>query len=265
LGICHSEIMKTTIAICGVAVFLAGTFQSKADIMAGPYINPANGHEYYLLTPNTWRASEAEAEQLGGTLAVIRNEAEQEWVFSRFGTVGGSQRSLWIGFHRKSRGGEFIAVDGSPVDYTDWYPGEPNNTGGSENYVEMRWDTAAPGTWNDLNSSFSLSGVVEVSGKPDASLVKQQERLVGAWYEGGKADRPCYITAAGNTFFAINGNNMSGRIILSKSGLLFVTPWQMHGETVPDAILWSNGTWWSRQPAKYENIGYRDGTSPELF
>src|ERR1017187_5437640 len=89
------KIMKTTIALCGAAlVSFAAIFHIRADIIAGPITNPANGHDYYLLTPNTWTASEAEAENLGGTLVVINNAAEEEWVFSKFGAYGGTNRNL---------------------------------------------------------------------------------------------------------------------------------------------------------------------------
>ena len=82
--------MKMNLVYPSLAVLLltALTPRAGADILAGPITNPNNGHDYYLLTPNTWSASEAEAETLGGTLAVIQNDAEQEWVFSKFGSYG---------------------------------------------------------------------------------------------------------------------------------------------------------------------------------
>jgi len=49
--------MKTIIASCSAALLLLAAIQSRAGIIAGPITNPANGHEYYLLTPNTWTAS----------------------------------------------------------------------------------------------------------------------------------------------------------------------------------------------------------------
>ena len=74
--------MKTTpIITVGIMVLAAGILPLGAAIIVGPITNPANGHDYYLLTPNTWSASEAEAENLGGTLAIIRDKNEQDWVF----------------------------------------------------------------------------------------------------------------------------------------------------------------------------------------
>src|SRR4051812_48449020 len=65
-------IMKTSLAFCGAALLLAA-INSQAAILTGPITNPANGHDYYLLSAGIWTASEAEAEDLGGTLATIRN------------------------------------------------------------------------------------------------------------------------------------------------------------------------------------------------
>src|SRR5215510_2160621 len=90
---------KPHFAGCGIVLtlFLASS-NAHAGIIAGPITNSDNGNEYYLLTPNTWTASEAEAESLGGTLAVIRNSKDQEWIFSTFGGYGSVRnRNLWIG------------------------------------------------------------------------------------------------------------------------------------------------------------------------
>ena len=49
--------------------------------------NSANGHVYFLLTENTWQNSELEAVRFGGHLVTINDAAEQDWVFSTFGSV----------------------------------------------------------------------------------------------------------------------------------------------------------------------------------
>ena len=244
--------MKTTIAVCAAATLLFAAIQSRAGIIAGPFINPANGHDYYLLTPNTWTASEAEAEEMDGTLAIVRNADEQAWIFSTFAKFGGVERGLWIGLHRTEPGGKFVWMDGSPLDYAHWYPGEPNNVGGIEDFVHMRWDPAAPGTWNDLNDAGQMNSVVELRENAPKSLTENERALIGNWYENGRAERSCHIAATDDILFALNdSNNASGRAFLTRKGFLFVASWQVHGEIVKDRILWSNGTWWSRKPVDY--------------
>src|SRR5579864_8649645 len=121
--------MKTKIIlVVATIVLVLAAANARAEIIAGPITNPANGHDYFLLTPDTWSAAETEAEQLGGTLAVIMNAAEQEWVFSKFGDYGGTNRSLWLGFYRQSPGGPFRAVTDVRMNYFNWAVGEPNNT-----------------------------------------------------------------------------------------------------------------------------------------
>jgi len=261
--------MKTTITILGAATLLFTAIPSHAGVIAGPITNPANGHDYYLLTQNIWTASEAEAEEMGGTLAIVKNAGEQDWIFSTFGDLSGTGRSFWIGLHRIEPGGKFVWVDGSPLDYAHWLAGEPNNASGNENCVHMRWDPATPGTWNDLNDANLLNGVVEVRERAPKSLNGRERALIGNWYESGRADRLCHVAATESVLFAINeSNNASGRAYLTRKGLLFVAAWAVHGEIVKDRILWSNGTWWSRKPSDCgngETSAANDGAQSRSF
>ncbi|MGA2867792.1 MAG: lectin-like protein [Verrucomicrobiota bacterium] len=276
--------MKTTIALGSVVLLLLSLIQTRADIIAGPITNPANGHDYYLLSANTWTTSEAEAEVLGGTLAVIKNASEQNWVFSTFS----NQCGLWIGLHRTRTGGPFAWVTGALTNYFNWGPGEPNNAGGHENCAHIQngiTNNSSVGTWNDLPDDGLLTGVVELPGSADhVSLSKPERALIGCWYEGGNAERPCWIAGTKNALFVISNDKFAVRAGLCSDGFLFVPDWQMdsrsfniyystsisrpqtgmRGEIIKDKILWSNGTWWSRKPSNYmttdispEDIGNR--------
>jgi len=245
--------MKTTFAICSAAILLfAATIRVKAAIIAGPITNPANGHEYYLLTPNTWSASEAEAEQLGGTLVVINDAAEEEWVFSRFSAYGGTNRNLWIGLRRQWPAGPFAWVTDEKVDYVNWENGQPDNAGGVENCAEV-WPAEHRGSWNDASEGMSRYGVVEVPGKSnEKALTEQEKSLIGTWYDNGDPDQPCWIAATDNLLFAVDQNKDASRAVCTSEGLLFSPKWKQHAEIVKGKILWSRGNWWSRKPAEYK-------------
>ncbi len=232
------------------AALLAFSLSTRADIIAGPVTNPANGHDYYLLSPNSWSGAEAEAEDLGGTLAIVKNAAENEWICSTFGHFAGVQRSLWLGLHRKVHGGPFFGANGEPADYTNWYSGEPNNVNNIEDCCIMRCDEPLPGTWNDLDEPSRQNAVVEVAEK--IPVTDKQRSLAGDWYMSGRVDKLCHIASANDEFFAINEWNNATRILINKKGFLFFPAWSAHGEVVQDKILFSNGTWWSRKPSEYQ-------------
>lgn len=237
-----------------VITLLVTIFHANAGIIAGPITNAANEHIYYLLTPNSWTASEAEAESLDGTLAIIKNSDEQQWVFSTFRSYGGvSDRNLWIGLRRDWTGGPFEWVTGAPLAYTNWAPAEPDNCAGDESFVHI-WISPNPGTWNDAADGLNLNGsqpngVVEVP--QEKSLTKGEEALIGTWYEGGRIDRPCYISATKDMLFAIRIYGLSTRIIYASDHNIFAARWHTRGEILQDKILWSDGSWWSRTASNY--------------
>jgi hypothetical protein len=169
--------MKAIPALIAALVYLSQPLY--AGVQTGPVTNTANGHLYYLLTEDTWQNSEAEAIALGGHLTTINDQAEQDWVFSTFGSYGGTNFSLWIGLRKASGENDFQWANGNPFTYTNWFAGEPNNGGsgpdaGIEDYVHMEKTGngfgTPPGFWNDLASpnlyypQFDpICGVVEVN------------------------------------------------------------------------------------------------------
>src|SRR5437879_6126614 len=96
-------LLTNTLAIvCSLATACAAT-------LGGPIINPANGHTYFLLSQNTWTASESEAITLGGHLATINDSTENQWVFNTFTPLAGTANgSLWIGFNDVAAEGQFF-------------------------------------------------------------------------------------------------------------------------------------------------------------
>src|SRR4051794_28953782 len=79
-------------------------------MLAGPVVNPANGHSYYQLAPSTWTDAEIEGIVLGGHLVTINDAAENEFVINRFG-------QSWIGLSDAATEGTFVWSSGEPVTF----------------------------------------------------------------------------------------------------------------------------------------------------
>ncbi len=74
-----------------------------------------------------WQKCKAEAEAMGGHLAVINSEAENEWILRTFGsalTTGSAQ--LWLGAMRGGKDAEWEWVTGDPFEKTFWMSDKPN-------------------------------------------------------------------------------------------------------------------------------------------
>ena len=123
--------------------------------------NPGTGNYYALTTYMSWMAAEACAQAWGGHLVTLNNREEESWVKDVFGRDEG----FWIGFYvfgREHRAENFIWSSGEPVTYTNWGPGQPDNSCGEETVVNLGGDY-----WNDCPRDEYRRGVVEVSEKPD--------------------------------------------------------------------------------------------------
>ena len=116
-----------------------------------------NGHYYGLTTggPTSWTAAEAEAATHGGHLVSITSAAEQNFILNTFLSGPDLRRILWIGLNDAATEGRYVWSDGSPLGYTNWQRGEPNNFRGNEDYAAINWSTgqgrpdAVRGSWND--------------------------------------------------------------------------------------------------------------------
>lgn len=160
--------LMSALAMC----FMASTAANAAVSVTAT--DTFDGHTYYLLSTDTWTASESFATTLGGHLVTVNDAAENNWLINTAFNGFGTQKSLWIGFERKlldDSTSPFKWASGQAVTFTNWSSGEPNNAsdvfGEHENYVH----TYTNGTWNDLANSSGYSGskygVVEVSSVPE--------------------------------------------------------------------------------------------------
>ncbi len=156
--------MKTLACLSTTLISTAAIAQSL--VADSTFVNPANGHTYFLISTASWTASESFAQSLGGHLVSLNTSAEQQWVYDTYQNFGGGNLDLWIGLNDTANEGVFTWSSGEPVTFTNWASGEPNNQNGTEDFGLMfrRNDVLnRGGQWNDGNNAAPpLFGIAEL-------------------------------------------------------------------------------------------------------
>uniref|UniRef100_A0A8C7XNW2 C-type lectin domain-containing protein n=1 Tax=Oryzias sinensis TaxID=183150 RepID=A0A8C7XNW2_9TELE len=97
----------------------------------------------------SWQDAEDHCSRQQGHLASIHSQ--EECHSACFVSAAHMVGQAWVGLNDIKSENQFVYTDGTPVTFTYWAPGEPNNHNGfSEDCVEMLYET---GRWNDKSCS----------------------------------------------------------------------------------------------------------------
>ncbi|MEM7390731.1 MAG: lectin-like protein, partial [Verrucomicrobiota bacterium] len=113
------------------------------------------GHFYQIFEtkqPISWDEAKARCEAMGGHLVIIDHAEENDFLT----TIGAGNAFYHLGATDREEEGEWLWVDGTPMTYENWHPNEPNDYGGSEDYLNalhLHWPR-----WND--AGFMANGFV---------------------------------------------------------------------------------------------------------
>lgn len=157
--------------------------------------NPNNGHWYQRIdTPSSWQEAKTYAQTVGGNLAVITSQSEQDFVWNNFGAT--TDEFIWLGGTDEVEEGVWKwltgetfwigGIDGYPVDnaYNNWarngeVQAEPDNMGLGQNYLAFfASGYGHNGGWDDygLPESNPLKPfIIEWNNNPD------ENQLVAYW------------------------------------------------------------------------------------
>lgn len=115
---------------------------------------------YLLFEPADWITGKVNCDLVGAKLVSITSLAEYEAIRDDF--LEGADFEIWIGLSDILIEGRFMWEDGSPLDFTAWTGGEPNNAGGVEDCVEFRFlELSGVDGWNDQECSDERNFVCE--------------------------------------------------------------------------------------------------------
>ena len=137
-----------------VVALLAVAQPAQAQCGADPLFN---SHCYRLTSRSaSWFGAQAEAHAAGGYLVSIGSAVENAFLLSTFGSQVGD---FWIGLNDIANEGTYLWDSGEALGYTNWHPGEPNNSN-NEDAVHF---CCGDGSWNDNNVNASFYGVIETA------------------------------------------------------------------------------------------------------
>ncbi|CAH1265180.1 HGF [Branchiostoma lanceolatum] len=101
----------------------------------------------------TWQQASDDCVSKGGHLATIGTYDEESFIQ---GLTNYDYQPYWIGLHDTGAEGTFIWVDGTPLTYTSWNFGEPNNNG-DEDCVQL-----SGYNWNDAYCGGTAQYICEI-------------------------------------------------------------------------------------------------------
>ena len=108
------------------------------------------GSSYYMSkAPVRWQEGEDYAVSIGGHLVSINSSEEESFLKSNFARG-------WIGLTDEGSEGNWRWTDGSPVTYTNWGSGQPDNTRGIQHYGQV-WDGS--GRWDDAEEDTAAQAI----------------------------------------------------------------------------------------------------------
>ncbi len=166
-----------------------------------PTAKSYNGHYYQVYEEPEfiqWSSAKARCEFLGGHLVTIGDEKENRFLTPLI--AGGS--SYFLGASDAEREGEWAWVDGSPMDFTNWYKGQPDDSRMGEDFM-----VAVPRNWPRWLDADRAKGYIcewdsgmRMTVDPQRPLVRYSfDQLEGNWIldESGNGNDGRFVDGVG--------------------------------------------------------------------
>jgi Lectin C-type domain len=139
-------------------------YEYDCDFCATLTLNQQNQHLYRTKTGSfTWSSAQADAQSLpmccGRTAHIVTIQNSFENAFIESIVKGQPLQSAWIGLSDITSEGNFTWVDNTTFNFNDWNNGEPNNFGGNENCVQVKYN-GTEWMWNDINCNDVQPGYI---------------------------------------------------------------------------------------------------------
>uniref|UniRef100_A0A3B3YF99 C-type lectin domain-containing protein n=2 Tax=Poecilia mexicana TaxID=48701 RepID=A0A3B3YF99_9TELE len=96
----------------------------------------------------TWADAEKNCLSMGANLASVHNEYEYHQVQNLIAAAGHGPKKAWIGGSDAEQEKTWLWSDGSPMIYTNWCRGQPDNWKDNQHCLQMNYSDAK--CWDDM-------------------------------------------------------------------------------------------------------------------
>ena len=152
-----TRISMSLLLAIGIIIGLLPVTASAANIPPDAVTYNGRSYAVYSNVEANWNDAETFCKSLGGHLAVIRTQEENDFLHAFIKSKGFD--SAYFGLYRS--GNSWAWVTGEPLTITNWATSEPNNENGSEDHG-MFYYKYQDGTWNDGDYYGSRDGTTFV-------------------------------------------------------------------------------------------------------
>ena len=141
-------------------------------MVTNPIVDKLTGLEYdvfirrnsaYILLegPLSWRQARNKARNLGGSLATIGSQRENDFITRKFQSMAADECGLWIGLNSLKTPGKFYWNNGSKARYRNWVKaGTPGYSSAlpiddpSKKFVHIYFNPNALGYWKNSDNTY---------------------------------------------------------------------------------------------------------------
>ncbi|EGD82807.1 C-type MBL-2 protein [Salpingoeca rosetta] len=120
----------------------------------------------FIETPMTFSKAQVNCLELGGNLASVSNDAENDAIFNLNPVIEARWLGGFVPEGDEHSAAAFQWVDGSSFNYTNWASGEPNDYLQKEDCTSMHTlsgRNALAGEWNDVSCTAKIPSVCEIN------------------------------------------------------------------------------------------------------
>ncbi|XP_016520470.1 type-2 ice-structuring protein-like isoform X2 [Poecilia formosa] len=120
----------------------------------------------YVADIKTWAAAEKHCLTLEANLASVHSQEDNDQLQTLIFTATRKSKEAWIGGSDGQETNIWLWSDGSPMTYTNWCPGQPNNALTLQHCIQMNYSKKK--CWDDVKCSALLPSICVRKNLPPA-------------------------------------------------------------------------------------------------